>query len=415
MSTRRSRARLALVCAAVLSSGIALSGCQDDAADTPVAGSDQTGTTGSQTPDDTADDPTTDAPPATVTANVSKGQQGVSVDTPVTVDVADGTLDSVVFTRGDANKPLKGTFNADKTSWTAADLLEPGSRYVVAARATDAAGNATTSTMPFRTQALTLDEQTYPSLTPLEHETVGVGMPVIIQFDVPVTNRAAIERHLHVTSEPATPGSWSWSSDQEVHWRPKHYWAAGTRVHVDVDINGVNAGNGIYGQMDRHLDFKVGHAVVMKANLVSDQMKVMVDGSLARTIPITGGKPGYETRSGTKLIIEKFVSKRMDAATVGVDPSDPEYYNIPEVEYAQRVTFSGEFLHAAPWSVGEQGSYNVSHGCIGMSTDNGAWLFSITHRGDPVEVTGTERGLEQGNGWTDWDESYAQFKEGSAL
>jgi len=141
----------------------------------------------------------------------------------------------------------------------------------------------------------------------------------------------------------------------------------------------------------------------------------MVNGKLARTIPITGGKPGFETRSGTKLIIEKFEVKRMDAATVGIQPGDPEYYDIPDVEYAQRVTYSGEFLHAAPWSVYAQGSYNVSHGCVGMSTENGAWLYSITHRGDPVEVTGTSRGLEQGNGWTDWDISFKQYKQGSAL
>ena len=153
----------------------------------------------------------------------------------------------------------------------------------------------------------------------------------------------------------------------------------------------------------------------MKANLQTDQMAVMVNGTLARTIPITGGKPGYETRSGTKLIVEKFAEKRMDAATVGIEPDDPEYYDIPDVQYAQRVTFTGEFLHAAPWSVSAQGSYNVSHGCVGMSTDNAAWLFNLTHRGDPVEVTGTRRGLEDGNGWTDWNESYAQYKQGSAL
>ncbi|MEJ7690867.1 MAG: L,D-transpeptidase [Nocardioidaceae bacterium] len=105
----------------------------------------------------------------------------------------------------------------------------------------------------------------------------------------------------------------------------------------------------------------------------------------------------------------------MDAATVGIEPDDPEYYNIPRVRYAQRVTFTGEFLHAAPWSVSSQGVENVSHGCVGMSTENAAWLFGLTHRGDPVEVTGTARGLEDGNGWTDWNKSYADWKQGSAL
>ena len=240
-------------------------------------------------------------------------------------------------------------------------------------------------------------------------------MPVIVNFDIPVHRRAAFEKQMTVTSNPPMVGSWNWMSDSEVHWRPKTYWKPGTKVHVDVNVNGVNAGDGIYGQESRSIDFKIGNSVIMKPNLQSDEMKVMINGKLARTIPITGGKPGYETRSGTKLIIEKFEVKRMDAATVGIQPGDPEYYDIPDVQYAQRVTFSGEFLHAAPWSVYAQGSYNVSHGCVGMSTDNGAWLFSITHRGDPVEVTGTNRGLEPGNGWTDWDMSFKDYKKGSAL
>jgi lipoprotein-anchoring transpeptidase ErfK/SrfK len=144
-------------------------------------------------------------------------------------------------------------------------------------------------------------------------------------------------------------------------------------------------------------------------------MKVLINGNLARTIPITGGMPGFDTRSGIKLIIEKFYVKRMDSATVGIPQGDPNYYNIPDVYYAQRVTFSGEFLHSAPWSEYAQGSYNVSHGCVGMSPDNAKWLYDITHRGDPVEVTGTSRGLEENNGWTDWNESYKQYRQASAL
>jgi lipoprotein-anchoring transpeptidase ErfK/SrfK len=105
----------------------------------------------------------------------------------------------------------------------------------------------------------------------------------------------------------------------------------------------------------------------------------------------------------------------MDAATVGIQPGDPEYYNIPDVEYAMRVTYTGEFLHAAPWSVGSQGYANVSHGCVGMSTDNAAWLYGLSHRGDVVKTIGSGRPLEYGNGWTDWDMSWKDYKEGSAL
>ncbi|MEP6666485.1 MAG: Ig-like domain-containing protein [Nocardioidaceae bacterium] len=349
-----------------------------------------------------------------MSTNVKKGATNVTVDTPVTVEVADGTLQSVVV-KAAQKKPLAGAFNNAKTEWKADGFLEPGMTYLVKAKASRSAGNVSISRSTFTTQDLSLDQQTYPSLTPLQNEVVGVGMPVIVQFDIPVKNKAAFESRMRVETQPSAAGSWNWISDQEVHWRPKNYWKPGTTIHVAVDVNGVNAGNGVYGQMNRSLDFKIGRAVIMKTDLASEQMRVMIDGALARTIPITGGKSGFETRSGTKLIVEKIASKRMDAATVGTDPADPEYYNIPNVKYAQRVTFSGEFIHAAPWSVASQGFSNVSHGCVGMSTENGAWLFGVTHRGDPVEVTGTQRGLEDNNGWTDWNESFKDYRAGSAL
>ena len=144
-------------------------------------------------------------------------------------------------------------------------------------------------------------------------------------------------------------------------------------------------------------------------------MRVFRNGTLARTIPITAGKPGFETRSGTKIIVEKVRTKQMDAATIGIERDDPEYYNIPDVQFAMRVTYTGEFLHAAPWSVSDQGRANVSHGCIGMSLDNARWLYEQSHPGDLVKVTGTERQLEYGNGWTDWNVSFKEYKAGSAL
>lgn len=408
MRVRGSRPRLAAAAVAALAVSLTLAGCQDDKSD---------GASGDTTPSSSGDTVAAPeaAPAATISANVDKGARGVTVDTQLTVKAADGELDDVTFAAKKGKKAISGTFNADKTAWTADERLEPATAYVVKASASNADGKRTTTRTAFTTENLTLDDQTYASVTPLQNETVGVGMPVIVNFDIPVKRKAEFERHMTVTSKPAMKGSWNWLSNTEAHWRPKTYWKSGTKVHVDVDVNGLNAGHGIYGQMSRDVDFKVGQAVILKADLKSDEMKVMINGSLARTIPITGGKPGFETRSGTKLIIEKFAVKRMDAATVGINPGDPEYYDIPDVQYAQRVTYSGEFLHAAPWSTYAQGSYNVSHGCVGMSTENGAWLFGVTHRGDPVEVTGTDRSLEQGNGWTDWDISFAEYKLGSAL
>ena len=152
-----------------------------------------------------------------------------------------------------------------------------------------------------------------------------------------------------------------------------------------------------------------------KVDVASHTMRTFVNGTLARTMPISAGKSGWETRSGTKVIIEKFRRKRMNAATIGVDKDDPEYYNLANVQYALRVTYSGEFLHAAPWSVGSQGSANVSHGCVGMSLADAKWLYDRTSRGDVVEVTGSDRQMTLTNGYGDWNLSRADWKSGSAL
>jgi len=267
----------------------------------------------------------------------------------------------------------------------------------------------------FTTEQLTLDQQTYASVAPLNGETVGVGMPVVVTFDVPVTDKAAFEKHMSVESTPAQPGSWRWFSDTEARWRPKSYWQPGTEVSVDVDVNSVPAGNGIYGQESRHVDFTVGESHVYKVNAQTHQMEVFVGGSLVRTIPITTGKEGFTTRSGTKVIIEKFDSKRMNSETVGIGSDDPEAYDIDDVQWAMRITYSGEFIHAAPWSVGSQGYANVSHGCTGLSTADAGWLYDMTRRGDVVEYVGTDRGMTLENGYGDWNVDFAEYRTGSAL
>jgi len=358
-----------------------------------------------------------DSPPAVpvkVSANVRKGAHDVPVDKVVTVSAAEGTLAKVTVAAPKAGK-VPGKLSADGTTWTATSLLEPGAAYTISTVAKAADGTRVTSTSRFRTKALTLDEQTYPSVAPLDGETVGVGMPVIVTFDVPVTDKANFEKHMHVTSKPAQPGSWYWVSDTEAHWRPKSYWKAGTDVSVDVDVNSVAAGGGIFGQEDRDIDFHVGDAHIYKVNTRTDQMQVFSNGKLLRTIPVTTGKPGFTTRSGVKVIIEKFAKHTMNSETIGIGKDNPEYYDMKDVQWAMRMTYSGEFIHAAPWSVGSQGYANVSHGCTGMSTANAEWLYDMTLRGDVVVTTGTDRQMEFGNGYGDWNVDFASYKKGSAL
>jgi lipoprotein-anchoring transpeptidase ErfK/SrfK len=401
------RTRRALIGAATLVLATGLGACQSDPATSP----------GSSPGSDTAGTGTTSPAAAPVKLRVSSsvGQRpdAVPVDKQVRITASGGTLDSVSV--GSRAGALAGELSQDSSSWTASDLLEPGTDYVVRAVAKRADGKSVTRTSRFHTVDLTLDQQTYPSVAPLQGETVGVGMPVIVTFDVPVTDRASIEKHMSVQASPRQPGTWHWLSDTEVHWRPKTYWKAGSDVSVDVDINSVPAGGGIYGQESRHVDFEVGDAHIYKVNAQTDQMQVLSNGKLLRTIPITTGKPGFTTRSGTKVIIEKFASKRMNSETVGIPAGSADAYDIDNVQWAMRVTYSGEFVHAAPWSVADQGSANVSHGCTGMSTENAAWLYAMSRRGDVVEYTGTDRPMTLDNGYGDWNASFADYRAGSAL
>ncbi|WP_296604495.1 Ig-like domain-containing protein [Nocardioides sp.] len=401
MST--SRPRHGALAAFALAAALTLTACQsDDVPGASALGADGPSASASQ-----------DVPALRLVPSVKKDATNVPVDRELSVRATGGTIDTVQVTSPEGK--IAGEVEADGSRWVASSRLEPGTAYTMTTVAKKTDGTQVRRTSRFTTRDLTLDEQTYPSVAPLADETVGVGMPVIVTFDLPVADKASFEKHMTVTSTPSQPGSWHWMSDTEAHWRPKAYWKAGTDVHVDVDVNSVAAGNGIYGQESRELDFHVGDAHIYRVNAQTHQMKVFSNGKLLRTLPITTGKPGFTTRSGVKVIIEKFDSKRMNSETVGIPAGSADAYDIDNVQWAMRVTYSGEFIHAAPWSVGSQGYANVSHGCTGLSTENAGWLYAMSRRGDVVEYTGTDRPMTLDNGYGDWNESFQQYRQGSAL
>lgn len=347
----------------------------------------------------------------TLSMNVRAGARNVGVDRKVRVRIRGGELQNVTV-KGPGGQ-LPGKLATNSAVWNATGLLRPASRYTVSALAVGDNGVRKEFKRHFTTQKLTLDQQTYPSFSPIAGQTVGIAMPVIVRFDVPVTDKASIQKHLQVISQPAQVGAWHWISDNEVHWRPKKYWQANTKVTVKADIGGVPAGNGIYGQLDRQETFNIGRAQITKVNLDTHELKVYRSGKLIRTIPVTAGsEPEFTTRSGTKVIIEKDRRHDMNSETIGIDPNSANGYNLKGVEYAMRLTYSGEFLHAAPWSVASQGHANVSHGCTGMSTANAGWLYDNSMIGDPVEYTGTNRYMTLTNGYGDWNESFSKYANG---
>lgn len=348
-------------------------------------------------------------------ANVEKSADDVTVDTVVSVKAEHGSISKVTLAGNGADGRSKVKGRVSGGEWVASERLEPGTEYKLRVSGEGDDGEESAFKRAFSTEALNLDQQTYPSVAPLQGETVGVGMPVIVTFDVPVENRAVFERNMQVESKPSVEGSWNWLSDREAHFRPKDYWKAGTDVTVRLNVNGLPAGGGVYGQQDQLVDFTIGRKVVSTVNISKHELRYTQDGKKVRTIPVSTGDSGHRTREGTKIIMEKFSAVDMDAATTGVDSEDPGYYDLKDVRWAMRVTNSGEFLHAAPWSVGSQGSANVSHGCTGMSTSNADWLFHHSRRGDVVEFVNSPRQLEDRNGWTDWNVGWKKWKAGSAL
>ncbi|HET9648474.1 MAG TPA: Ig-like domain-containing protein [Microlunatus sp.] len=362
--------------------------------------------------------PTPQAKPVVLSSNVDDGATKVTVDTLVNAKASDGTLKSVKLsytgTDGKGQKisgAVKGTLNGAKTSWTAGDRLEPSSTYTLTMTGVAASDSTTTTTTStFKTAALTLQQQTFPTLYPLKDSKVGVGMPAVLTFDVPVKDKKSIEKNLHVTTVPKQKGSWHWISSTEVRYRPASYWKPGTKVSVEADVNGVSAGGGVYGQNSTSTNFTVGRSMVIRINLRSDVGTVYRNGKKVRTIYVSGGKAGWTTRNGTKLIMSHEYNKKMTNEMIGAT----ENYSLT-VAYAMRITNSGEFLHSAPWNAAYFGRRNASHGCTGMSTADAAWLMNNTLIGDPVVFTGSDRGTDVSNGWGDWNLSFKQYEKGSAL
>jgi len=347
----------------------------------------------------------------TITVTPSNNAKEVAPNSTVRVSTANGQLKSVVV-KSSEGEHLEGEFGANKATWQASSGLSFDRAYIVTARAVNSTGRATTTTTTFET--VKPRNELTASVLPLDGETVGVGLPIVVYLSAPVADRAAVERHLTVSTSRPIVGAWNWVSDDEVHFRPRTYWPAHTKITFRADLRGLNVGDSAWGVKNRLVEFTTGDALISTVDTKRLKMTVTRNGKLLRTIPVTAGKEGFTTRSGIKVISEKYRVKIMDAATIGIHPGDPEYYRL-RVEYALRVTNSGEFLHAAPWSVGSQGSVRVSHGCVGMSTANARWLFGLSHRGDVVKVTGTHKYLEPGNGFTDWNMPWKDWVAGSAL
>ena len=330
---------------------------------------------------------------------------------PIKYTTEDPAKTSVKVTDPDG-KEVEGTVDEDARTFTPAKALSWGKKYTVTLTGPEAEGKNNTATASFTVMAKPKKLIRVSSFLG-DGDKVGVGMPLIVRFgrSIPESYRDDVERRMTVTATPAQVGTWHWTSPTEVHYRPKVFWKAQSKVFYKVALAGVPLGNGYYGRSDLTVDLKVSRALVMTVSNKTKQMTVKQDGKVIKTIPVSLGKPSTPSSSGTMVVIEKKKHTIFDT-TDELGPVDG--YKTP-IDFAQRITWSGQYIHAAPWSEGKQGRTNVSHGCVNVSEAMGAWLFSRTLMGDPITVTGTEEKLKNGNGWTDWNMSWEEYKKGSYL
>lgn len=353
------------------------------------------------------------APAAVITVTPDLTGTGAPANVPIVVSVTNGKLTNV--TVSGPKGQVVGTTNTAESTWTSnSNGLAFGATYEVQAAAVNEAGDPieVSKTLQTVTPKDSVSAQ-YDFFQP--GETVGVGMVVRLVFDRPIKNTAAVEKALVVTSRIPVVGAWGWDTDKTaVVFRPQTYWPANNAVTVSANLHGIEVAKGIYGEKSYKTNFKTGSATVITIDAAKLQMKFVRNGKTLRTMPVTTGKSGFETRSGIKPIMAKEGTVIMDAATGGTPKSSSEYYRVT-ADYSMRMTPSGEFIHSAPWSVGSQGYSRVSHGCVGMSPGNASWVYANSRVGDVVVIKNTGRKQDLGNGITDWNIPWATWLKRSTI
>jgi lipoprotein-anchoring transpeptidase ErfK/SrfK len=367
-----------------------LAGCQASSGSGSPSGSSGGGSTSSA--------PAADGPKVTISPVT--GAKSARTDRGITVTTDGGTLTAVTAAVG--GQAVPGTMNSAKTRWHSTWALSPAQRYSVTAKATDSDGHATTQTSSFRTltPAQTFRTQIFEGY----HKTYGVGMPIMLTFSEPITNKAAVERAMQITTSKPVVGAWYWDGDKTLNFRPRSYWPAHTKVTFTGHLDGVKAGPGLYGTHTLTQSFTIGRSLIVVASTSSHHMKLYSGKKLLHRWAISTGKPGDNTPNGTYLTIEKGNPVLMKG---------PGYKL--EVPWSVRLTWSGIYLHDAFWSTGEQGFSNVSHGCINMAPANAEEYYKMEIPGDPVTVVGSPRPGVWDNGWTEWFLSWEKYVKGSAL
>ncbi|MEU6070811.1 Ig-like domain-containing protein [Streptomyces sp. NPDC047082] len=308
---------------------------------------------------------------------------------------------------------IAGEITDGGATWTPSSHLAASTKYTVHAVAKDSAGREAAEDSSFTT--LTPQNTFAGSFTPEDGSTVGVGMPFSIRFTRGITHPEDVEKAITVKTEPAVDVEGHWFGNDRLDFRPEKYWAEGTKVTVDLNLDGVEGRPGVYGKQAKTVKFTIGRNQVSIVDAKKHTMKVTQDGKVIKTIPVTTGKPGYDTWNGQMVMSEKLTVTRMNGETVGYGGE----YDIKDVPHAIRLTDSGTFVHGNYWGGGAFGNFNASHGCVGLRDVRGgwsksvpaAWFFNHSMIGDVVVVKNShDDTVAPGNGLNGWNMSWEKWK-----
>ncbi len=406
---------------AVVVVALCLSACSQKKSPNASAVTRSTASAGLTSP---APDPTPAAGPAVLTISAATGSVNINPVQPIKVAVAGGSIASVTLTNA-TGTVVKGALAADKTSWSSAEVLGYGKSYTVKATATNTNGEQTTASSSFTTVVPRLQTMPYiqtaagGAITP--GVTFGVGQVVRIHFDEPVPDRKAAQAAITVSTVPAQVGGFSWLSDTDVYWRTASYLKSGTKVSVVAKVYGKNLGNSLYGQADASTWFKVGAKHISIADDNTKEVSVYSNDKLVRTMPTSMGRhvsiPGdtgpidLRTNSGPHVVVGGEKNINMNSASFGLSKGANAYKTI--VPIGVRISYDGEYVHWADWSVWAQGNTDTSHGCLNVSPADSYWFYDFSLPGDIVDVKNTGRNLEEWNSGY-WNVSWAKWLASSA-
>ncbi|MFS4091529.1 Ig-like domain-containing protein [Streptomyces sp. AF1A] len=354
-----------------------------------------------------------DASDARIRITPGQGAFNVGINGPVKVTVSHGKLTKVTMTAVATGTEIPGTLSADGTSWKPNGHLERATKYQIAADAEDAKNRSATANATITTVSPANDFIGH--LSPEDGSTVGVGMPVKVDFDKAVGDKAAVASRIRVSSSSGQQVVGHWFNNNRLDFRPKNYWKPGSTVTVTLTLHGAQ----------KKVTFKIGRSQISTVDAKTKQMTVVRDGKTIKTIPISSGSPEHPTYNGRMVISEKYRQIRMNGASVGLLKDGKPAYDISDVPHAMRLTASGTFIHGNYWAADSVfGKTNTSHGCVGLKDVKGggdgkrpaAWFFDNSMVGDVVIVKNSsdKTKLAPDNGLSDWNMPWSQWISGGS-